>query len=67
MAGVLDKGQCFMTHVFGRSESQLPQKYICQAALSGNGLGGANDNSPDTQERSEGKLSRSDLKQRREE
>ncbi len=49
----------------GRSESQLPQQYICQVAYSGNGLGRADDNSPNTQERSEGKLSRSDLKQRR--
>ncbi len=55
-----------MTHVFGRSESQLPQRCICQADPSGNGLGGADDNSPDTQERSELKGSRSDLKQRRE-
>jgi hypothetical protein len=33
-----------------RSESQLPQEFICQAALSGNGLGGAGDNGPDAQE-----------------
>ena len=33
-----------------RSESQLPQKRICQAAHSGNGLGCADDNGPDTQE-----------------
>ncbi len=33
-----------------RSESQLPQECICQAALSGNSLGCADDNGPDTQE-----------------
>jgi len=57
-----------MAHVFGRSEDRMKihlRPYICQAASSGNGLGCADDNSPDTQERSEAKVSRSVLKQRR--
>ncbi len=47
-----------------RSESQLPQRCICQAAHSGNGLGGAGDNSPNTQEPCVSKEVRTDLKQR---
>ena len=42
------------------------QKCICQAALSGNGLGRADDNSPDIQEPDEAKVSSPVLKQRRE-
>ncbi len=56
------------THVFDVVKLGLTstsKKCIYQAAQSGNGLGGADDNSLDTQERSDGKLSRSDLKQRR--
>ena len=57
-----------MTRAFWRSEDRMKihlQPYICQAAFSGNGLGCADANSPDTQERSEAKVSRSVLKQRR--
>ncbi len=50
----------------GRSESQLPQQYICQVAYSGNGLGRADDNSPHTQEPCASKDARTDLEQRRE-
>ena len=47
-----------------RSESQLPQRYICQAAPSGNGWGGTDDNSPNTQEPCVSKEARTVLKQR---
>lgn len=39
-----------MAHVLGRSESQLPQECICQAALSGNGPSCAIDKVPNIQE-----------------
>jgi len=39
--------------------------FICQAALSGNGLGCADDNGPNTQEPDEVKVSRPVRKQRR--
>ena len=39
-----------MTHVFGRSESQLPQGCMGQAALSGNGLSCTIDKAPNIQE-----------------
>ena len=55
-----------MAHVFGRSESLVPQPYIYQAAPSGNGLGRADDNNPDAQEPDEAKVSSPVLKRRRE-
>ena len=54
-----------MAHVFERSESLVPQPYIYQAALSGNGLGCTIDNDPDAQEPDEVKVSSPVLKQRR--
>ena len=58
-----------MTHVFDVVKLGLTstsKKCIYQAALSGNGLGGADDNSPDAQEPCASKDARTDLKQRRE-
>ena len=55
-----------MAHVFGRSESLMPQPYIYQAAPSGNGLGCTNDKALDTQEPDEFNGSSPVLKRRRE-
>ena len=49
-ARALSAGLSFCGTRFKRSESQLPQEYICQAALSGNGLSRTNDKVPNTQE-----------------
>jgi len=63
-ARVLEKGQGFMAHVLGRSESQLPQGCICPAALSGNALSRTNDKAPNIQEPCDSKEARTVLKQR---
>jgi len=58
-----------MTHVFDVVKlglSSTSKTCIYQAAQSGNGLGGADDNSPNAQEPCASKDARTDLKQRRE-
>ena len=65
MVKVLSTGQCFMAHVYGRSENLVSQRCIYQAALGRKTLSCADDSGPNTQERCVGKLARPVLKQRR--
>jgi hypothetical protein len=53
MVKVLSKGQCFMAHIFGCSESLVSQPYIYQVALGRKTLSCAYDSGSDTQERNE--------------
>ena len=64
MAWVFEKGQSFMTHVSDVVKASCPKGAFAKRPPSGNGWGGADDNSPHTQEPCVSKEARTDLKQR---
>ena len=61
MVKVLSTDQCFMAHVYGRSESLVSQPYIYQVALVRKNKSRAYDKGPNTQEPCAGKLARTVL------